>query len=53
MIARKRGKIINIASVQTRAARPTIAPYTATKGAVGNLTPRPSSTVMFSMSTGE
>nr|WP_299505772.1 SDR family oxidoreductase [uncultured Rhizobium sp.] len=38
MIARKRGKIINIASVQTRAARPTIAPYTATKGAVGNLT---------------
>jgi len=38
MIGRKRGKIINIASVQTALARPTIAPYTATKGAVGNLT---------------
>lgn len=38
MIARKRGRIINIASVQTALARPTIAPYTATKGAVGNLT---------------
>jgi gluconate 5-dehydrogenase len=38
MISRGRGKIINIASVQTRAARQTIAPYTATKGAVGNLT---------------
>jgi gluconate 5-dehydrogenase len=38
MIARGRGKIINIASVQTALARPTIAPYTATKGAVGNLT---------------
>ena len=38
MIARKRGKIINIASVQTALARPSIAPYTATKGAVGNLT---------------
>jgi gluconate 5-dehydrogenase len=38
MIKRKRGKIINIASVQTALARPTIAPYTATKGAVANLT---------------
>ena len=38
MIPRGRGKIINIASVQTALARPGIAPYTATKGAVGNLT---------------
>lgn len=38
MIARSKGKIINIASVQTALARPGIAPYTATKGAVGNLT---------------
>lgn len=38
MIARGEGKIINIASVQTALARPGIAPYTATKGAVGNLT---------------
>lgn len=38
MIARMAGKIINIASVQTALARPGIAPYTATKGAVGNLT---------------
>jgi gluconate 5-dehydrogenase len=38
MIARGRGKIINIASVQTALARLGIAPYTATKGAVGNLT---------------
>jgi gluconate 5-dehydrogenase len=38
MIARGRGKIINIASVQTLLARPGIAPYTATKGAVSNLT---------------
>lgn len=38
MIRRKSGKIINIASVQTSLARPGIAPYTATKGAVGNLT---------------
>ena len=38
MIGRGRGKIINIASVQTALARPGIAPYTATKGAVGNLT---------------
>lgn len=38
MIGRGAGKIINIASVQTALARPSIAPYTATKGAVGNLT---------------
>jgi len=38
MIARGRGKIINIASVQAELARPTIAPYTASKGAIRNLT---------------
>ncbi|MBW8735223.1 MAG: SDR family NAD(P)-dependent oxidoreductase, partial [Asticcacaulis sp.] len=38
MIRRGRGKIINIASVQSEAARPTIAPYTASKGAIRNLT---------------
>ena len=38
MIARRHGKIINIASVQSALARPSIAPYTATKGAVTNLT---------------
>ncbi|MFK7745594.1 MAG: SDR family oxidoreductase [Roseobacter sp.] len=38
MIERGEGKIINIASVQTALARPGIAPYTATKGAVANLT---------------
>lgn len=38
MIKRSAGKIINIASVQTMLARPGIAPYTASKGAVGNLT---------------
>lgn len=38
MIARGAGKIINIASVMTSLARPGVAPYTATKGAVGNLT---------------
>lgn len=32
------GKIINIASLTTHAARPTIAPYTASKGGVGQLT---------------
>lgn len=31
-------KIINIASVQSELARPSIAPYTATKGAIRNLT---------------
>ena len=38
MIARGTGRIINIASVQTALARPGIAPYTASKGAVANLT---------------
>ncbi len=38
MISRGRGKMINIASVQSALARPSIAPYTATKGAVANLT---------------
>ncbi|MCK0168358.1 SDR family oxidoreductase [Jannaschia sp. S6380] len=38
MIGRGRGKIVNICSVQTALARPGIAPYTATKGAVANLT---------------
>ncbi|MDH6147352.1 MULTISPECIES: glucose 1-dehydrogenase [Paraburkholderia] len=38
MIARKHGKIINIGSVQCELARPGIAPYTASKGAVKNLT---------------
>ncbi len=38
MIGRGRGKIINIASLQSEAARPTIAPYTASKGAVKMLT---------------
>jgi gluconate 5-dehydrogenase len=38
MITRKAGKIINIASVQAELARPGIAPYTATKGAIRNLT---------------
>ncbi|WP_102961302.1 SDR family oxidoreductase [Mangrovicella endophytica] len=38
MIGRGRGKIINIASVQSELARTNIAPYTATKGAVKNLT---------------
>ncbi|GEO15510.1 SDR family oxidoreductase [Microvirga aerophila] len=34
MIPRGRGKIINICSVQSELGRPSIAPYTATKGAV-------------------
>ncbi len=38
MIRRGHGKIINIGSVQCELARPTIAPYTASKGAVKNLT---------------
>ena len=38
MIARGRGRIINICSVQSALARPGIAPYTASKGAVANLT---------------
>jgi gluconate 5-dehydrogenase len=38
MLARGRGKIINIGSVQSELARPGIAPYAATKGAVRMLT---------------
>ena len=38
MIPRKRGKIVNIASVQAELARAGIAPYAATKGAVRQLT---------------
>jgi gluconate 5-dehydrogenase len=38
MIPRRQGKIINIGSVQSELARPGIAPYTATKGAIRNLT---------------
>lgn len=38
MIARKRGKIINICSVQSELGRPSIAPYAASKGAVKMLT---------------
>lgn len=38
MIKRGNGKIVNICSVQTALARPSIAPYTASKGAVANLT---------------
>lgn len=38
MIDRKRGKIINVCSVQSELGRPGIAPYAATKGAVKMLT---------------
>ncbi|MFA9441117.1 SDR family oxidoreductase [Uliginosibacterium sp. sgz301328] len=38
MLLRRRGKIINICSVQSMLGRPTIAPYTASKGAVAMLT---------------
>ena len=38
MIERGAGKIVNICSVQSALARPGIAPYTATKGALANLT---------------
>jgi len=38
MIKRRKGKIVNISSVQAALARTGIAPYTATKGAVSNLT---------------
>ncbi len=38
MIARGKGKIINICSVQSELGRPGIAPYTASKGAVKMLT---------------
>lgn len=38
MLQRSAGKIINIASIQAELARPTIAPYTAAKGGLRNLT---------------
>ena len=38
MLERKRGKIINVCSVQSELGRPNIAPYAATKGAVKMLT---------------
>jgi gluconate 5-dehydrogenase len=38
MIQRKSGKIINICSIQSELARPTIAPYTAAKGGLKMLT---------------
>jgi len=38
MIERKRGKIIHIASLMSELARPTVVPYTATKGGVRQLT---------------
>ncbi len=38
MIARKSGKIIHIASLMSDLARPTVVPYTATKGGVRQLT---------------
>jgi gluconate 5-dehydrogenase len=38
MIGRRRGKIINIASLMSEASRYSIAPYAASKGAVKNLT---------------
>ena len=38
MVAKRRGKIINIASVQSQLARPGIAPYSATKGGIAMLT---------------
>lgn len=38
MIARKRGKIVHIASLMSELARPSVVPYTATKGGVRQLT---------------
>ena len=38
MVTRGRGKIVNICSVQSELGRPTIAPYTATKGGLKMLT---------------
>jgi len=38
MIKRRRGRIINVCSVQSELGRPNIAPYTASKGAVKMLT---------------
>jgi gluconate 5-dehydrogenase len=38
MMARKQGKIINIGSLASELARPTVGPYTAAKGGIKNLT---------------
>jgi gluconate 5-dehydrogenase len=38
MVERRRGKIINLCSLLSEAGRPTIAPYTASKGGVKMLT---------------
>lgn len=38
MVGRSRGKIVNVCSVQSELGRPTIAPYTATKGGLKMLT---------------
>ena len=38
MVERRRGKIVNIGSVQSELARATIAPYTSAKGGLRNLT---------------
>jgi gluconate 5-dehydrogenase len=38
MIPRKRGKIVNIGSLASELARPTVGPYTAAKGGIRNLT---------------
>lgn len=38
MVPRQRGKIVNVCSVQSELARPGIAPYSATKGALKQLT---------------
>ncbi|RDJ20027.1 SDR family NAD(P)-dependent oxidoreductase [Bosea caraganae] len=38
MVARNRGKVVNIGSVMSELGRPTIVPYTATKGAVKMMT---------------
>jgi len=38
MIKNRAGKIINICSIQSELARPTIAPYTVSKGGLRNLT---------------
>jgi gluconate 5-dehydrogenase len=38
MIPRKRGKIVNIGSLASELARPTVGPYTAAKGGIKNLT---------------
>lgn len=38
MLPRKRGKIINIGSLASELARPTVGPYTAAKGGIKNLT---------------